>query len=160
MAGPSPRHHYAGPHYGAGVAASLIAEGVFTLMVAGVALMRDKDPWQVVKMPATFVLGPEAVHPSGFVPGDVLWGLLMHVLFGILVGLLYAFLLPRLGLAPLAGGLVTAALLYLFGFWILPLAFSDWLSPFWLPPMGRALQSIAHIVYGIVFGVSFRGLSH
>lgn len=154
----SRRHQYQDSHYGAGVAASFIAEAVFTLMVAGIALLRGMDPWQVVKMPASFVIGPDAVHPLGFVPWDVLLGLVMHVVFSVVVGLLYAFLLPRLGLSPLAGGLLAAALLYLFGFWILPLVFSDWFSPFWLPPVGRALQFIAHTVYGIVFGVSFSRL--
>lgn len=159
MPGPQQSQRYVQFHYSAGVAASLIAELVFLLMVAGVSALRGMDPWQVVKMPASFIIGPEAVQPSGFVPGDILLGSLMHVLLSVVVGLIYAFLLPRLGLSPLAGGLLTAGLLYLFGFWILPLVFSDWLSPFWLPPMGRVLQFIAHAVYGVVFGVSFHRLA-
>jgi hypothetical protein len=49
--------------------------------------------------------------------------------------------------------------LYLLGFWALPLLFPVWLSPFWLPPMGRALQAVAHAVYGVVFGVAYRRLT-
>lgn len=159
MAGPSPRHHYAGPYYGAGVAASLIAEAVFLLMVAGVAWLRDMDPWRVVRMPASLMVGPEAVNPPGFVPEDVLLGWGMHIALSIIVGLLYAFLLFSLDVSPLAGGLLVAGFLYFFGFWILPLVFRDWLAPFWLPPLGKALQLMAHTIYGIVLGISYRSLS-
>jgi hypothetical protein len=150
----SPAH----PQYAVGVAASLVAEVVFILMVAGVTFLRGKDPWMVVKVPESFLLGPAAVHPGGFVLGDILLGLFMHLLLGILVGLLYAALLPQLGLSPLAGGLLTAVLLYGLGFWILPLIFSQWLAPFWLPPLGKVLQLIAHAVYGVVLGAAFRKL--
>jgi hypothetical protein len=144
--------------YAAGIAASLIAEVVFMLMVAGVAFLRGKDPWMVVKVPGSFLLGPAAVHPGGFVLEDVLLGLFMHLLLSVLVSLLYAALLPRLGFSPLAGGLLTAALLYGLGFWALPLLFSQWLAPFWLPPLGKVLQLIAHAVYGVVLGAAFRKL--
>lgn len=147
------------PHYSAGVGASLIAEAVFIGTVAMVALVRGMDPWRVSRMPGALVLGPSAVGPPGFVAGDVVLGLLMHLWLGILVGLLYAALLPRLGLSPLAGGLIAAAILYALGFWALPLFFPAWLAPFWLPPVGRALQAAAHAVYGVVFGLSYRRLA-
>jgi hypothetical protein len=104
------------------------------------------------------LLGPAAVQPPGFVPGDVLIGLLMHLWLGILVGLVYARLLPRLRISPVAGGLTTGAVLYGLGFWVLPQLFPSWLSPFWLPPTGRALQAAAHAAYGVVFGFAFRAL--
>lgn len=142
--------------YAAGVAASLLAEAIFILMVAMIALLRGKDPWMVTRAPAAFVVGPEAIRPPGFVPADVALGLLMHLGLGIVVGLVYAALLPRLGISPVAGGLIAGAVLYGLGFWALPLLFPAWLAPFWLPPVGRALQAMAHAVYGIVFGWSFR----
>lgn len=144
--------------YRAGVAASLVAETVFMIMVAAVALVRGMDPWMVTRMPASFLLGPAAVHPPGFVPGDVLIGLLMHLWLGILVGLLFAALVPRLRLSPVVAGLIAGALLYGLGFWLLPQLFPHWLAPFWLPPTGRALQAVAHAVYGLVFGYAYRGL--
>lgn len=139
--------------------ASLIAEAVFTVMVAMVSMMRGMDPWRVVRMPASFVLGPSAVDPPGLVPGDVLIGLSMHLWLGIAVGLTYALLLPRLGVSPLLGGLIAGAVLYGMGFWALPLLFPTWLSPFWLPPTGRVLQAAAHVVYGVVFGLTYRRLT-
>lgn len=145
-------------HFRAGVAASLVAEVVFIAMVMMVAWVRGKDPWMVTRVPASMLLGPEAVHPPGFIPGDVAFGLLMHLLLAILVGVIYAGLLPRLGLSPIAGGLITGAVLYVIGFWALPLLFPSWLAPFWLPPTGRALQAVAHAVYGAVFGFSYRRL--
>lgn len=143
------------PHYRAGVAASLIAEAVFILMVAMVSLVRGMDPWMVARMPGSFLLGPQAVQPPGFVPGDVLVGLLMHLGLGILVGVIYAALLPRLGISPIAGGLIAGALLYALGFWVLPLLFPDWLAPFWLPPLEKVLEVVSHAVYGVVFGYAY-----
>jgi hypothetical protein len=142
-------------NYSAGVAASLIAEGVFIAMVAMVSAIRGMDPWMVTRVPASFLLGPGAVQPPGFVPGDVLIGMLMHLWLGILVGLIYAALLPRLRISPLAGGLIAGAVLYVAGFWVLPLLFPAWLAPFWLPPTGRVLQAFAHGAYGVVFGVAY-----
>jgi hypothetical protein len=155
----SRQEHRSSPRYGAGVLASLIAESVFLLMMAGIAWLRGMDPWRVTRMPATFIIGPDAVEPSGFVPEDVLLGLAMHLILSILVGLLYAFLLPRLGLSPLAGGVLTGILLYSFGSWILPLLFPNWLAPLWLPPAGKVLQLVTHMIYGVVFGLTFHRLT-
>lgn len=140
--------------------ASLTAEAVFMVMVAMVALIRRNDPWMVTRVPASLLLGPDAVQPPGPVPGDVALGLLMHLLLGILVGVLYAVLLPRLGVSPVVGGLIAGGVLYAFGFWVLPLLFPTWLAPFWLPPTGRALQAMAHAVYGWVFGAAYSWLHH
>lgn len=144
--------------YSAGVAASLIAEAVFIAMVMMVSLIRRKDPWMVTRVPASFLLGPDAVQPPGFVPGDVLLGLTMHAAMAVAVGLIYAALLPRVGVSPVAGGLITAAILYAMGFWVLPLLFPVWLAPFWLPPVGRMLQAVAHVVYGVAFGLAYKRL--
>lgn len=147
------------PHYQAGIAASLVAEVVFILMVMMVAWVRGMDPWMVTRVPASFLIGPEAVQPPGFVPGDVALGMMMHLILGVAVGLIYAALLPRLRVSPITGGLIAAALLYALGFWILPIAFPSWLAPFSLPPTGRALQAVAHLVYGLAFGLSFLRLA-
>lgn len=153
MPSPEPR-----PDYRAGVAASLIAEAVFMLMVSMASLLRRMDPWMATRMLGSLLLGPGAVQPPGFVPGDVLIGLLMHLGLGMLVGVIYAALLPRLGISPVAGGLITGAVLYVLGFWVLPLLFPAWLAPFWLPPLEKAMQAVAHVVYGLVFGYAYRWL--
>ncbi len=144
---------------GAGIAAALIAELAFMVMVAIVSLLRGMDPWMVVRVPASFLIGPDAVAPQGFVPGDVLLGLGMHAAMAVVVGILYARLLPRLGVSAVTGGIIAAAVLYVLGFWLLPLLFPVWLAPFWLPPMGKALQAMAHLTYGVVFGLFYRWLS-
>jgi hypothetical protein len=110
-------------------------------------------------MPTAFLLGPAAVEPPGLVPGDVLLGLLMHIWLSVLVGLVYAALLPPLGVTPLIGGLIAGVVLYALGFRALPRLYPAWLAPFWLPPAGRALQAGAHIVYGLVFGLTYRRLA-
>lgn len=125
------------------------------IMVAAVAALRGIDAWTVVRIPASFLLGPGAVQPPGFAAGDILVGLLMHVGLGILVGLVYAYLLPRLGISPIIGGLIAGAVLYILGFWALPLLFPVWLSAFWLSPVGKLLQVLAHAVYGVVLGWTY-----
>ncbi|MGH7465877.1 MAG: hypothetical protein ACREK1_11925, partial [Longimicrobiales bacterium] len=70
-----------------------------------------------------------------------------------------AALLPRVGVSPVTGGIMAGMLLYVFGFWILPLLFPSWLAPFWLPPLEKLLQGIAHVAYGIVFGWAYGGLN-
>lgn len=147
------------PRYGAGVIASLVAEAVFIAIVMMASWLRGTDPWMVTRMPGSFLLGPDAVRPPGFEPGDVLIGMLAHLGLGILVGLLYAALRPRLGVSPVAGGLITGGILYALGFWILPLAFPEWLAPFSLPPMEKMLEAVTHAVYGWVFGVVFARLT-
>jgi hypothetical protein len=143
------------PRLLAGVYAALTAEAVFMTAVAAMASLRGGDPWKVVRVPASFLIGPDATRPQGFVPGDVLLGLLMHLFFGALVGVLYARLLQRLRLSPLTGGVLAGGILYGFGFWLLPALFPAWLEPFRLPLAGKALQAVAHVVYGVVLGLVF-----
>lgn len=134
----------------AGILASLAAEVVFVSMVALAAKLMHEDPWKVVKVPAAFLLGPAAVRPPGFVLGDVLFGAVAHVAFALIIGLAFARGLSRLRLSPLAGGLLTGALLYAFGFWILPRLFPQWLAPFLLAPAELSLQALSHLIYGLV----------
>lgn len=75
-----------------------------------------------------------------------------------LIGGVYAALLPRLSVDPLVGGLITGGVLHALGFWILPQLFPTWLGPFRLPPMARLLQALAHAVYGMTLGYTFRHL--
>lgn len=125
-------------------------------MVALTLAMRGMDPWRVFRMPGAFVLGPDAVNPPGLVLHEVIVGLLIHLWLAILVGLVYAALLPRLRVSPVQGGLIAGALLYALGFWLLPHLFPEWLAPFRLPAVDRALQAVAHGVYGAVFGAAFQ----
>lgn len=145
--------------YTAGVFASLVAEVVFMSMVAVVAALRGMDPWMVVRVPASFLIGPNAVQPPGFVAGDVALGLMLHILLAVIVGLIYAALLPRLGLHPVTGGIITGAILYVLGFWLLPLLFPDWLAPFRLPPTDMVLQALAHAAYGVTLGLVYGRLA-
>ncbi|MGI9179005.1 MAG: hypothetical protein ACR2H9_00620 [Longimicrobiaceae bacterium] len=147
------------PRYGAGVAASLSAELVFILLTMPVLALMGKDIWAVVRMPAALIAGPQVMEPPGMVPSDVLLGLAMHIGLGIVVGVLYAILLPRLGLAPITGGLVAGAVLYLLGFVILPAGFPEWLAPFRLPPLMHMVEIVTHAVYGAVFGLAYRKLT-
>ena len=107
-----------------------------------VAIVQKSDPWGPSRMAAALLLGPEAVQPAGFVIGDVLAGLALHGGMAVLVGVLYALLLPRFRLSPITGGVATGMILYAFGFWVLPLLFPKWLSPFWLPLSGKFMQAL------------------
>lgn len=127
-------------------------------MVAVASATRGMDPWRVVRMHGSLLIGPAAVEPPGFVTGDVVIGLLVHLWLAILVGVIYASLIPSIPIPPLLGGLVAGALLYVLGFWVLPLLFPEWLAPFWLPDTGKVLQAVAHAIYGLVFGFAFQRL--
>ncbi|CAN5861508.1 hypothetical protein BH20GEM3_BH20GEM3_04470 [soil metagenome] len=144
------------PRYAAGVTASLIAEAVFIAVNMPILAVIGKDAWAVARMPGSLVAGPSVMEPPGFVPADVLLGLGMHVALGILVGVVYAVLLPRLGVSPIVGGLIAGAVLYLLGFVLLPAVFPDWLAPFRVPPLMHVIEIITHAVYGVVFGLAFR----
>ncbi len=144
------------PRYAAGITASLIAEAVFIALNMPILAVMGKDVWAVARMPGSLVAGPSVMEPPGFVPADVLLGLGMHVALGILVGVVYAVLLPRLGVSPTVGGLIAGAVLYLLGFVLLPAVFPDWLAPFRVPPLMHMIEIITHAVYGVVFGLAFR----
>jgi hypothetical protein len=144
------------PRYAAGITASLTAEAVFIAVNMPILAVMGKDVWAVARMPASLVAGPSVMEPPGFVPADVLLGLGMHVALGILVGVVYAVLLPRLGVSPIVGGLIAGAVLYLLGFGLLPAVFPDWLAPFRVPPLMHVIEIITHAVYGVVFGLAFR----
>lgn len=122
----------------------------------GLAAAQGKDPWHVTRAPASLLIGPDAVHPAGFVAPDVALGLAMHAVLGALVGVLYAALLPRLRLSPVAGGLVAGGVLYLLGSWVLPTLFPVWLSAMSKAPVERLVAAATHAVYGVVFGLAYR----
>lgn len=147
------------PRYAAGIGASLIAEAAFIVLTVPVLAAMGRDIWAVVRMPAALVAGPPVMEPPGWVPADVLLGLSMHVGLGIVVGIFYALLLPRLALAPIIGGLLAGGLLYLIGFLLLPGIFPDWLAPFRVPPVMHAVEVLLHAVYGAVFGFAYLRLS-
>jgi len=146
------------PRYAAGIGASLIAEAAFVLLTMPVLAAMGGDIWAVVRMPAALIAGPEVMQPPGWVPEDLLLGLTMHIGLGVLVGVVYAFLLPRLGVAPVTGGLIAGAVLYLLGFVVLPAIFPEWLRPFRVPPVMHLVEILMHGVYGIVFGLAYRRL--
>lgn len=148
------------PRYQAAIAAALLAEVAFVAMMAVVRALRGLNAWFVVKVPAVVLAGPAMVEPDGSVAFDVGAGVLAHIAFSVIVGwLLYAFLLPKLGTSAVARGLATGAVLYVFGFWILPALLPIWLGPFALPPFVHVAQAIAHALYGIALGMAYERLA-
>jgi hypothetical protein len=148
-----------GPLYRAGIGASLVAEAVFILLTMPILAVMGRDPWAVVRMPAVLVAGPEVMQPPGWVPADIMLGLAMHAGLAIVVGVLYAILLPRLGVTAVTGGLIAGAVLYALGFLVLPAVFPEWLAPFRVPPVMHLVESVMHAVYGFVFGWSYRRMA-
>jgi len=147
------------PRYGAGVAASLVAELVFILATMPVLALLGRDIWAVVRMPAALVAGPAVMQPPGWVSGDIMLGLAMHAGLAVLVGVLYAMLLPRVGVSPIVGGLIAGAVLYVLGFLVLPAIFPQWLAPFRVPPLIHVVEVVMHAVYGVVFGWTYDRLT-
>lgn len=145
--------------YGAGIGASLVAETVFILSTMAVLAVMGRGLWTVVRIPAVLVVGPEAMQPPGWVPGDVLLGGVMHAGMAILVGMVFAVLWPRIGVSAVAGGFITAAVLYLLGFLLFPAIFPEWLAPFRVSPVMHSVQIAMHAIYGLVFGWSYRWMA-
>lgn len=146
-------------NYRAGVAASLTAEAVFTVTMMGLLHLRGKDPWHVTRASASLVFGPEVARPPGFVPGDVARGLSMHVTYSLIAGGTYAALLPGLRLTPVQGGLVTGAVLYALGSYILLGTLGEWMAPMKKSPKGKAVAAVMHAFYGVVFGLAYHQLT-
>ncbi len=145
-------HH----RYGAGIGASLVAEAAFILGMMLILAAMGKDALAVVRLPAVMVVGPDAMLPQGWELLDVVLGGTMHVGMSILVGILYAVLVPRSGVSALAAGLMTGAALYVVGFLVLPSLFPGWLAPFRMSPVMHLVQIVMHAIYGIVFGRLYR----
>lgn len=144
--------------YRAGITASLVAETAFVGLMMGLMAARGKDPWKITRASASLVFGPEVAEPSGFVPADVARGLTMHVTYSVIAGALYTALLPRLRLSPVQGGLVTGAVLYALGSYILPAALGDWVEPMKKSPKEKAMTALTHAFYGVVFGLAYQQL--
>lgn len=145
--------------YGAGIGASLVAETVFILATMPLLAVMGKDMWAVVRMPAVLAVGPGVLQPPGWVAEDVLFGGAMHAGMSILVGVIYAVLLPRLGVNAVIGGLIAGAVLYLFGFLILPAIFPEWLAPFRVSPVMHVAEIVMHAAYGLVLGWSYQRMA-
>jgi hypothetical protein len=145
--------------YGAGVAATLVAEAAFVALTMGLIKARGKDPWEPTRASASLVFGPKVARPPGFVPGDVARGLSMHVTYSLIAGVIYAALLPRLRLSPVRGGLITGEVLYSLGSVILPATLGEWVEPMKKSPKENAVQVLTHAFYGVILGAVYDNLT-
>ena len=139
----------------AGLAGGLAMAVVAALIAAGMG----QDIWHESKRIAAIVYGPAALAGSGFDPGPVLVGTLIHLVVSALLGAIFGIVTRRwLHLTsdfgtPVLAGLIYGLLIWLVAYFVvLPL-----LNPALLEVYAPAFI-IQHVVYGVVMGLVYMWL--
>ena len=145
---------------GLGGAIAGLAGGVAMAVVAALlSASMGQDIWHESKRIAVIVYGPSALAVSGFDPGPVLVGTLIHLLVSAVLGAIFGIVTRRwLHLTsdfgtPVMAGLVYGLLIWMVAYFaVLPL-----LNPALLEIYAPAFI-IQHVVYGVVLGLVYMWL--
>jgi len=145
---------------GLGGAIAGLAGGVAMAIVAALlSASMGQDIWHEPKRIAVIVYGPAALASSGFDPGPVLVGSLIHLLVAALLGAIFGIVTRRwLHLTsdfgtPVMAGLVYGLLIWMVAYFVvLPL-----INPVLLEVYTPAFI-IQHVVYGVVLGLVYMWL--
>jgi hypothetical protein len=145
---------------GLGGAIAGLAGGVAMAVVAALlSASLGQDIWHEPKRIAVIVYGPSALAASGFDPGPVLVGTLIHLLVSALLGAIFGIVTRRwLHLTsdfgtPVMAGLVYGLLIWMVAYFVaLPL-----LNPSLLEVYTPAFI-IQHVAYGVVLGLVYMWL--
>jgi len=145
---------------GLGGAIAGLAGGVAMAVVAALlSASMGQDIWHESKRIAVIVYGPAALAVSGFDPGPVLVGTLIHLLVSALLGALFGIVTRRwLHLTsdfgtPVMAGLVYGLLIWMVAYFlVLPV-----LNPALLEVYAPAFI-IQHVAYGVVLGLVYMRL--
>jgi len=145
---------------GLGGAIAGLAGGVAMAIVAALlSASMGQDIWHEPKRIAVIVYGPAALASSGFDPGPVLVGSLIHLLVAALLGAIFGIVTRRwLHLTsdfgtPVMAGLVYGLLIWMVAYFaVLPLV-----NPVLLEVYAPAFI-IQHVVYGVVLGLVYMWL--
>jgi hypothetical protein len=145
---------------GLGGAIAGLAGGVAMAVVAALlSASMGQDIWHEPKRIAAMIYGPAALASTGFDPGPVLLGTLIHLLVSALLGALFG-IVTRRGLrltsdfgTPVMAGLVYGLLIWMAAYFVvLPL-----LNPALLDVYQPAFI-IKHVAYGVVLGLVYMWL--
>lgn len=145
---------------GLGGAIAGLAGGVAMAVVAALlSASMGQDIWHEPKRIAAIIYGPAALASSGFAPGPVLLGTLLHLLVSALLGAIFG-IVTRRGLhltsdfgTPVMAGLVYGLLIWMAAYFVV------------LPQLNPALLEvyqpafiIQHVAYGVVLGLVYMWL--
>jgi hypothetical protein len=140
----------------AGAIAGLAGGLAMALVGAVIALAVGADIWHTPKAIGSFLFGPAAVATPGFVAGPVLAGSILHVALSALFGAVFALLISRVlrltteyG-APVVGGLVFGALIWMIAYFVVAPLFNPLLLEVYAPSF-----IIQNLVYGTVTGLVY-----
>ena len=145
---------------GLGGAIAGLAGGVAMAIVAALlSASMGQDIWHESKRIAAIVYGPAALAVSGFDPGPVLVGSLIHLLVSAVLGAIFGIVTRRLlhltsdfG-TPVMAGLVYGLLIWMVAYFVvLPL-----LNPSLLEVYTPAFI-IQHVAFGVVLGLVYMWL--
>ncbi|HWQ13452.1 MAG TPA: hypothetical protein VNL77_11665 [Roseiflexaceae bacterium] len=140
----------------AGVIAGLVGGLAMAVVGALLALATQVDIWFMPKAIAAVVMGRAAVANPGFDAAPVVVGTLIHFVVSALLGVIYALLMSRVlrvtteyG-APVVGGLVYGALIWLVAYFIVVPLINPMLQEVYQPSF-----IIQNLVYGTVTGIAY-----
>jgi hypothetical protein len=145
---------------GLGGALAGLAGGLAMAVVAAlISASMGQDIWHEPKRIAAIVYGPAAFATSGFEPGPVLVGTLIHLLVSALLGAIFGIVTRRwLRLTSDFGTPVLAGLIYGLMIWLVAyFAVLPLLNPALLEIYAPAFI-IQHAVFGIVMGLVYMWL--
>jgi hypothetical protein len=141
--------------FGAGALAALLAECVFVALEVLLHSVTGKSPLDPLRMPAVLVIGSESLPASHLIASRLEIGILLHVALSILVGVLYAASVQRLGIGAISAGVATGLILYLLAFYVFPLAWPAWFADWNVTWTRKAVEALTHGGYGFVLGLAY-----
>lgn len=148
-----PRSRGAGLRTGA--LAGLIAGAVFMMMEMGLVAMAGDSPWGPPRMIAAIIMGEGVLPPPA--PFDLMVlmaAMAVHFMLSIVIGVGFAFIARRFGLAMAVGaGAVVGLGLYVVNFYGFTAIFP------WFAMARNIISIVSHIAFGVVLGLSYRMLA-
>ncbi len=114
------------------------------------------DPFLIMRLIASLLLGPTVISPSGsLVPGVYVVALIVHFSLSMVYAVLIALLFHRWGmLVAFLGGAVFGFVIYILNFYLFTVFFS------WLLPYGNWMLMAANIVFGALAGALYELLEN
>jgi hypothetical protein len=158
-------HRYAhfSLNWEAAIGAAVIAGVVFVALEMLMApLFLGMSPWAPVRMIAAIVLGQDVLAPpTTFSVGILAAALIVHLVLSIIYGIVVGLLLHRwIAGAPHPAAALIAAFGAVFGLALYLINFYGFTGVFpWFADARNVLSAFAHVVYGLVLALSYRGIA-
>ncbi len=140
--------------WSAAVWAGLLAGLIFLIVGVVASWLALADPWFVVRLIASSVLGPDVVpKPSELNTSILVVGMIAHFLLSILFALLVAFIVHRWGFViSFFGGALIGLAFYAINFYTMSYFFP------WIFPLRNWIMLLSHVIFGAFAGAIYEML--